>query len=163
MTYKKHQAGAACFIGERTDLIALACSIVGCSATAEDLVQESWIRWQGRAYPEESARPIFRRIVVNLARDWHRKEKRAQIRLRSLYPIAETALDSEHIVITRDDLARAIVALRELPDRTLTAFRMHRLENLTYQDIASHLGVSTPRAFQLVRQALVHIALRLDA
>ncbi|MEM6678904.1 MAG: sigma-70 family RNA polymerase sigma factor [Pseudomonadota bacterium] len=166
MAGSEDHPGAATFVVERQDLIALACSIVGSPAVAEELVQDSWLRWQGRAYPEEQARPILRRIVVNLAHDWHRREKRERIGMRALstteLTAETTALNTEDIVVTRNDLAVAIAALQELPERSLLAFRLHRMEGRTYEEIAARLGVSTSRAFQLVRAALVHVAKRIE-
>ncbi|MEM7507784.1 MAG: sigma-70 family RNA polymerase sigma factor [Pseudomonadota bacterium] len=155
--------GEMAFVDERQRLIALACSIVGCGATAEDVVQESWLRWQTRSYPEAAAGPIFRQIVVNLARDWRRKEKREAQHLDAHRGTQTPVFDTEYIVITRDDLAQAIEALRDLPERTFAAFRMHRLDEMTYAEIARQLDISTPRAFQLVQRALVHVATRLDS
>ncbi|MEM8576047.1 MAG: sigma-70 family RNA polymerase sigma factor [Pseudomonadota bacterium] len=158
---RKH-AGEACFVDDRRDLVRLARSIVGCPSIAEDVVQDSWLRWQGRSYPDQDAQLIFRRIVANLARDWRRKDRRERIGLLTLSQIERTAPDTEHVVIARADLAAAVIALGELPERTLAAFRMHRLQNMTYQEIGERLNISTQRAFQLVQRALIHVAVRLQ-
>lgn len=67
--------GLRCFVDDRDRLIAIACRIVDSRAVAEELVQESWLRWDARDYPADKAAPIFRSIVANLARDWRRRQR----------------------------------------------------------------------------------------
>ncbi|MEM1162220.1 MAG: hypothetical protein AAGJ28_14890 [Pseudomonadota bacterium] len=55
------------FLDEREDLLALARSVVGRVDVAEDLVQESWLRWDASDYPHDQAKPIFVRIIKNHA------------------------------------------------------------------------------------------------
>lgn len=145
---------------ERSDLIALARSIVGSSHIAEELVQESWLRWVGRDYPSERSVPIFRRIVANLSKDWRRRQKIEAAGLQAIVCDVEEPVDGERIVMARQELTQVAKILSELPDRTLTVFRMHRLEGLTYAEIGKHLGIGTTRVHQLLQDALVHVALR---
>ena len=65
-------------------------------------------------------------------------------------------------IVHRDELRVISEALAELPERTRIAFRMYRLEGRTLQAIADHLGVSVVRTHQLVKEAIVHAARRLD-
>ncbi|MEM8556177.1 MAG: sigma-70 family RNA polymerase sigma factor, partial [Pseudomonadota bacterium] len=148
------------YIGQRDDLIALAHSIVGNAQTAEDVVQDSWLRWIGKSYPKDRAAPILRRIVANLAKDWHRSSKVEERAMREQALLHDPSLDSERIVMARQDLAEVVSILNELPERTLAAFRMHRLEGLTYREIGVRLEIGTTRVHQLVQAALVHVALR---
>ncbi|MEM9735078.1 MAG: RNA polymerase sigma factor [Pseudomonadota bacterium] len=159
---KSEIASVDAFVRERDDLVALARNVLNNASTAEDVVQDSWFRWAGRSYPIEDARPILRRIVINLARDLLRREKRERIGLETRPPMAELAPDAERVVIAREEVAIVVAALSELPERTLTAFRLQRIHGLTYEEIGQRLEVSTQRAFQLVRRALVHIALRME-
>ena len=148
------------FIAERDDLIALARSVVGHPDIAEDIVQDSWIRWSHKTYPSRDAVPIFRRIVANLAKDWYRRRRTEQRGMDAERLVQDEAPNAEHVYIARQELAQVIAILRELPDRTLCAFRMHRLEGKTYKEIGAHLGVGTTRVHQMVHKALVHVALR---
>ncbi|MEO0957883.1 MAG: sigma factor-like helix-turn-helix DNA-binding protein, partial [Pseudomonadota bacterium] len=65
-------------------------------------------------------------------------------------------------VIARDQVRRIAAALAELPTRTVAAFRMSRLDGLTYEEIGRHLGISKAGAYRLVAQALVKIVVHLD-
>ncbi|MEM7058832.1 MAG: sigma-70 family RNA polymerase sigma factor [Pseudomonadota bacterium] len=158
---KDQPIGLDTFVQDRDSLIALAKSFVRSSAIAEELVQDSWLRWHGRHYPAEKAAPILRRIVRNLALDWHRRQKSERSGLEAQKLTIADAPDSETVVMARQELLAVARVLAELPDRTLTAFRMYRLEGRTYAEIARHLDIVPSRAHQLVRNALVHMALRL--
>ncbi|MEM9784340.1 MAG: RNA polymerase sigma factor [Pseudomonadota bacterium] len=150
------------FVTERESLIALARSFVRSTAVAEELVQDSWLRWQRSQYCSAKARPIFRTIVANLARDWWRRERRERAVLDSLAPHAESAIATDRVVIARSDLARVLATLEALPPRTRTAFRLSWQDGLGYAEIGRRLGVSKARVHQLVHRALVELALSLD-
>lgn len=163
MSKKTDEDGLNIYMRERSNLIALASSILGNSYIAEEVVQESWIRWVGHSYPAEKATPIFRRIVANLSKDWYRAQKVEMRGLQSLLHEPQQALDAERVVIARQELREVAAILAELPPRTLMAFRMHRLDGLTYMQIGKHMGIGTTRVHQLLQNALVHVAVRRNA
>lgn len=150
------------FINDRDKLLALALTFVGNRAVAEDLLQDSWIRWSGRNYPPHQAKPIFRRIVANLARDWHRRQKTERVALATHKLTFDPALDSERVVIARQDLRHAVRALGSLPARHVLALRLRRVEGLSYAQIAERIGTVPSRAYTLVAEAIVHVAIHLD-
>lgn len=146
------------FLVRQRDLIALANKVVRNPAVAEELVQDSWIQWSAKSYPEQDAAPIFTRIVMNLARDWHVKQRREWARLEAFALLYDDAPDTERIVIARIDLMNVLRALNQLPHRSLRAFRLSRVEGMTYAQIGKDLGVSTSMAYRLVADALVELA-----
>ncbi|MEM6677500.1 MAG: sigma-70 family RNA polymerase sigma factor [Pseudomonadota bacterium] len=150
------------FITRRRDLIALANAVVGNRSIAEELVQDSWLVWSTRAYPQHRAGPILKRIVLNLARDRYRRQRVEWRYLQFGAPEPDAAPDTERHYIARETIEQVVAALEELPERTLAAFRMHRLDGLTYAQIGERLDIVPSRAHQLVRNALLHIALRVD-
>lgn len=147
------------FLDGRSDLIALAQAIVKNRAVAEELVQDSWISWSGKSYPDDKARPIFKRIVLNLAKDWYRKQKTEKIRMDAYALLYDDAPDTERVCIARQDLMNVLFALQKLPPKALRAFRLSRVEGLTYAEIADHMGIATSTAYGLVADALVHLTL----
>lgn len=153
--------GVWLYRNRRGELLATAEAIVRCSAIAEDLVQESWIRWNAKSYDPAQAFLIVRRIVRNLAFDWQRRTKleRDVVETGLLNPAVEP--DPERIYFARDSLRLADAALAELPDRTRRAFMLRRVDGLSLQEIGVRLGVSNQRAHQLVRSALLHLDRRL--
>ncbi|MEM8797749.1 MAG: RNA polymerase sigma factor [Pseudomonadota bacterium] len=163
MVNKTHrdEDGLETFLSERERLMVLAQSIVRNPAIAEELVQDSWLRWGSRSYPTDRIKPILNRIVANLCRDWLRRQKAEKHGLDYLGLFSDTAPDTERIVISRQDLAIVMKAIGTLPRRTAHALYMNRIEGMTCAEIGTALDVSTQRAHQLVRSALVHIALHL--
>jgi RNA polymerase sigma factor (sigma-70 family) len=145
----------------RGELLATAEAIVGCSATAEDLVQESWIRWNSKSYDPAQAFLIVRRIVRNLAFDWRRRTKLERDFVDSVLISTAAEPDPERIHLAREGLRRADAALAELPNRTRKAFELRRVHGLSFEEVGARLGVSNQRAHQLVRNALLHLDRRL--
>lgn len=147
------------FLKERENLIGIACKIVQDHAIAEDLVQESWLRWSGRDYPQEKAAPIFKRIVTNLARDFYRGKRREAQFIAEFGWQLDGMPSSERAVSAREELKQVVVALRSLPPRTVDAFRMHFVDGMTYAETGKQLGISLSRAHALAEDALVAIAI----
>ncbi|MEM8794490.1 MAG: RNA polymerase sigma factor [Pseudomonadota bacterium] len=155
-------AKVSLFCEDREQLLALARSIVKNGAIAEEIVQDSWIRWDGHSFEKDSSRWILRRIVSNLCKDWLRRQKveRSSLQVFSLFE--EHAPDTERVVISRQELRIVVNALKRLPKRTLTAFRLNRLDGLTFVEIGAEMNISAPRAYQLVCEALLHLTIELD-
>ena len=159
---RTREAGLEPFVEGRGELIALSERIVGSHAVAEEVVQESWLRWNGQNYPADSARSVVISIVRNLAYDWLRRRRRERVALGVTAAQSEVP-DTERIAIDREDVARVAEALAELPERSRQAFFLSRIEGLSHAEIGRRLGISKPRAHQLVHRALLHIARRLQA
>jgi len=149
------------FLKERENLIGLACQIVKDHAVAEDLVQDSWLRWSEQNYPQCKAPFIFRKIVTNLAKDWYRRQKTERDYLTLHLPGEVDAPDSERVFLARQDLKKVVAALRRAPKRSVFAFRLHRSEGYSYARIAKELQVSPSTAFKLVEDVLVEVVIAL--
>ncbi|MEM9011425.1 MAG: RNA polymerase sigma factor [Pseudomonadota bacterium] len=154
--------GLTAWVKDREHLIALARHVVGSPAVAEEIVQEGWLRWHGRGYSADDVRPLLRRIVVNLARDWRRRREveTAVVAEQALH--SRYAFDSERIVAARQDLACITEELAQMPRRTVRALWLHRIEGRTYAEIAAQLGVAQSTAYRLIEDALVQLILVLD-
>ena len=57
------------FLGRRSSLLRRLARLVGCRSTAEDLVQDAWVR-SAAAGPVAEAAPFLDRVAANLARAW---------------------------------------------------------------------------------------------
>ncbi|MEM6482582.1 MAG: RNA polymerase sigma factor [Pseudomonadota bacterium] len=156
-------AALSAFVEDREKLISVACRIVESRAVAEEIVQESWLRWHDKDYPASQAKPIFQRIVYNIAYDLLRRQRLERNVLALEYLVSETAPDSEQIVVARQDLRRAVAALMRLPKRTVRALRLRSNEGLSYTQIGLRMQISRSRAYELVEDALVEISLAIDA
>ncbi|MEM8626220.1 MAG: sigma-70 family RNA polymerase sigma factor [Pseudomonadota bacterium] len=153
------------FAGGRESLVALATRIVGNRAIAEELTQEGWLRWAVREYPDSVASRILSRIVKILALDWLRR-RRVEIdiheRVFEVSALRVDGIDAERITISRQESKRVLRALEHLPNRTREAFLLSRVQGLTNREIGDRLGVSAPRASQLVKRAMAHLAAQTD-
>jgi RNA polymerase sigma factor (sigma-70 family) len=146
--------GATQSWAHHSDLVMYARRVLGDrSDTAEDIVQEAYLRLLGLAASDEapsSARPWLFRVVRNLAID----ERRGAARRGT--PVAEVgalgavaAVDTAALVEQREEISEAFRELAALPPRERRALEMDQA-GAGAQEIASELG-TTPNA---VHQAL---------
>jgi len=112
--------------------------MVGDPATAQDIVQEAYVRaWRQWSVISTYEQPEawVRLVVSRLATDWWRR-----VTVRRRFEAAERPADpvpppSETTVLLVD-------ALRRLPARQRQAFCLHHLLDLTVGDVARELAVS---------------------
>ncbi len=161
MTARPCEPGLRTYVDERHALIALAVRIVDSHAVAEELVQESWLRWSKHDYSADDAAPVFKSIVRNLALDWRRARHREFSSLPDLAALRGEVPCSERAVIAKDELRRVVEALHRLPPRTLRAFRLRFVDGLTYAQIGKRIDLSLSRARTLVENAMVEISIAL--
>jgi RNA polymerase sigma-70 factor (ECF subfamily) len=168
-----HQGKAtlSIYLAHRRALVNYASGIIGSRTHAEDVVQEAYIRFSAAGKEGRRGASIERpvnylyRIVRNLALDWTRRASRETLASTDTGEIAVTASDApstEEILLYRDELRIVAEALLELPERTRLAFNMVRLEGRSLQEAADRLGVSAVRVHQLVKEAVLHGARKLD-
>lgn len=155
------------YLAHRSALVDYAMPIVGSRAQAEDVVQEAWLRFNGRAAEQAGIHnPVsyLYRIVRNLALDLSRRlqtENRQPDGDEMLLTLAVESASPEHSILYQDELRMVQQALDELPERTRQTFILHRINGLPLQQIAIQLNISTSLAHQLVHSALSHCAERL--
>lgn len=157
----------ALYLEHRGSLVNYANGIIRDRAGAEDVVQEAYLRFSsasGDIRPITSPVSYLYRIVRNLALDWVRRSSGAVSSGDAdvLEGVAQEAPTAEDVLYYRDELRILADALAELPERTRIAFNMYRIEGHTLQQVAGHLGISVARAHQLVKDAILHAARRLD-
>lgn len=136
--------------------------------TAADLTQDAFLRvmtaTEDRAI--ENPRAYLHHVARNLSIDTARREgrlRRTEVHDGDSAAVADLAPDSERIVADRQLLAIAEAALAELPERTRYAFEAHRMGERTIAEIAGELGLSTTRTWTLIRNAYLHLRIRVDA
>lgn len=155
--------GATQSWAHHSDLVMYARRVLGDkSDTAEDVVQEAYLRLLGLAASDEaptSARPWLFRVVRNLAID----ERRSAARRAD--PVADTAIlgaaaldDTAELVEQREEIAGAFRDIAALPPRERKALEMDQA-GIGAHAIAAELG-TTPNA---VHQALFRARKRLRA
>jgi RNA polymerase sigma-70 factor (ECF subfamily) len=163
---------AALFEAHRKYLIGVAYRMLGTLADAEDVVQDAFLRWHGAATSAanagdsslENPRGYFTRIVTRLCLD---RLKSAQAR-REIYvgpwlpePIIGAGLervDPRHEAELADDISYALMlTLERLSPLERTAFLLHDVLDVEFDEIAEMLERSSDSCRQLAARARTHI------
>jgi len=132
-----------------------------CRAPADevdDLVQDVFLRLQA----VRLRGPIrdMERYLFTVARHVYFDRKRSlAVRCSALHdclddvPEPASDLSPERIVSARQDYARAMAAVRDLPPRARAAFQLYRFEDLSYAAIAERMAISRDSVKELLHRA----------
>lgn len=130
------------------------------SEAIADLLQDAFTRLSSAAGTRQPDRPAayLQRIVRNLVVDRARRARHE----RAFIPLDESALPSiapeqEQAVALGDLMRRYRAALATLTPHTRRVFLMHRVDELTYREIARRLGISVATVEYHMSRALVHL------
>ncbi|EKV28967.1 Sigma-24 (FecI) [Caenispirillum salinarum AK4] len=152
------------YLSHRDALLGYAAQITGSRAEAEDVVQDAYVRLMGSTAtagsPHHLRNPAgyLYKIVRNLCLDTKRRS-RAQVHdLPMSDPTWNASADE---ALLRDEVRCIEKALTRLPERTRTAFELHRLHGYTLQETAAELNVSAARVHQMIQTAMLHCAAEL--
>ncbi len=135
-------------------------------ALVEDLAQEVFVRfWEKRQQITiaVSVQAYLRRMAVNEALGWLRRNKRWEE--EEFHPEMSAALDySAEEQYMHGEMERSIAnAIDALPPKCRTVFQLSRFEELTYQEIADHMGISIKTVENQMGKALRLLRERLKA
>jgi RNA polymerase sigma-70 factor (ECF subfamily) len=129
----------------------------------DDLVQDVFVRMQTSqsTSPIENAERYLFRVAQNVLISRYRADGSRERHLHM--PIHEEIdpgdeLSPERIAIGRDEYARIVQAITDLPPRVRAAFVFHRFENMTYQAIAARMGITKNSVKELIHRALVRLS-----
>ena len=127
---------------------------------ADDLVQEAWVRLAGYEIEHEVIEPeaLLMRIALNLSIDTYRARaaRGDEVQLEEVVLIDATPT-AEAVVLSRERMARMSICLGRLNDKTRDIFIAHRIEGLSYQDIAQSHRLSISTVEKHIAKALVQI------
>lgn len=135
---------------------------IGNPDDALDLVQDSFARMLGSAAncPEWVARPeaYLQRVARNLLLDRKKMDAR---RLRHLHVVADedriAGADLQRQLESRDMLRRLEAAMLKLKPRTREIFMAHRLDGMSYAEIAERTGLSVKGVEKQMSRAIAQI------
>lgn len=150
------------YIAERWRLQRLVMRLTGNHATAEELVQDAFLRFiAGNADQDiKSCEAYLTRIARNLALN-HMRHLRQGVELPCETEILEAMTDerpsTEMTLIARQTLATTLRAIMALPPRRREIFILHRFEELTYNQIAARLGISRNTVMVQIVNALADL------
>lgn len=109
------------------------------SDEADDLVQEAWVRLARYEKEQAVVQPeaFLMRAALNLSIDAHRaRASRGEEVVIDEVELVDAAPTAEAIMLGRERLARLSVGLGRLSEKTRDIFLAHRIDGLSYQEIA---------------------------
>lgn len=124
-----------------------------------DLIQECFRRFMASsAYPRVLAQqpgPYLFRTARNLLAERGRSDARRMAAHHTSYEEPEIAGPDPHAALeARDEMRRVGEALGRLRPKTRDIFLMHRIDGLTYEEIASQMGMSVKGVEKQIAKAL---------
>lgn len=152
------------FIAHRQRLVWSVYRIVKCGETAEDVVQDAYLRVSA-ALRDRSVRtlqPFLYRTARNLAID-HVRGRRIRSRIvgeaadeSSANQIASSVPTPERQALDRERLAVLEAAMADMPPRRREILIRARLHGWSHAQIAAHFGISESAVQKNVHVALAH-------
>ena len=133
---------------------------------AADLTQEVFLRYAQRGGMAAIVhdRTYLYRTAHNLAIDHVRRTDRHRTDSTAHQDLADIPDDSpspEDVVDARDRLDQLRSAIQQLPQRTRQVFVLHRIQELTYGEVATRLGISESSVQKHLAKALQHVMQRI--
>lgn len=149
------------FLAHRAMVFTIAYDILGAVADAEDVVQETYLRWRAVEGPVANPRAYLARIASRQALN----SLRTVARRREDYPgewlpeplptgPERQAADPEAAVLTASEVSTAmLVLLQTLSGPERAAFILHEVFGFGYPEIAASLESGEPAVRQMVHRA----------
>jgi RNA polymerase sigma factor (sigma-70 family) len=130
---------------------------------AKEIAQEAYVKVLQLEQPGATSflRAYLFRVAGNLAVDRIR-QRRSRTRLDQLDSIDDflTEATAERAAIAGQELALLKRAVEELPAKCQQAFRLHKLEDRAFADVAQVMGMTERMVRKYVARALVYVRLR---
>jgi RNA polymerase sigma factor (sigma-70 family) len=128
------------------------------NSEAEDIVQDVFMRAYGALRTGEreiAVRPWLYRVAHNRCIDYVRRAPATPLQPDELLP---GGIDPVAEAEQREDLRRLVTDLHALPDAQRSALIIRELEGLSYDDLATTLGVTVPAVKSLLVRARTGLA-----
>ncbi|MBD9359791.1 RNA polymerase sigma factor [Methylomonas fluvii] len=148
----------------RHELLRFLSQRISCTDTAQDIFQETFIRYAGYGGKDsvENPRAFIFRIAANLATDYLRSRSRhagpdleaaandeAEVDVQS-------SLSAERTVMSQQQLEQLITALDDLSPKCREVFILLKLKHYSYAEVEQRLGISQTMIFKYLTQAMRH-------
>lgn len=148
----------------RQELLRFLSQRLSCTETAQDIFQETFIRYAGYGGKDqiENPRAFIFRIAANLATDYLRSHSRHYGRGADVIPddeaqdTAHASLSAERTVMSQQQLEHLIAALDELSPKCREVFILLKLKHCSYAEVEQKLGISQAMIFKYLTQAVRH-------
>jgi RNA polymerase sigma-70 factor (ECF subfamily) len=146
------------FRTNRGHLLGLAYRMLGSYSEAEDIVQETWIRWS-KAGGEDILRPLafLRKITTRLCLDYLKSARQRREQYVGPWlpePLPDyLATGTDEAVLANDVTMSLLVTMERLSPAERAAFLLHDIFDLPFAEIASILDRAEPACRQLAARA----------
>lgn len=148
---------------ERTPLLGFLRRRMPCEEDVQDVAQECLMRMLRYAHsePPRAWKPLLYRVAANAACD-HARRRTARhsdehVPLEQEDLISET-LRPDQALARDEELAILEHAILELTPKCRQVFLLHRMEGMTYSEIAEHMGFSESMVQKYISRALGALA-----
>ncbi|MEM9765916.1 MAG: RNA polymerase sigma factor [Pseudomonadota bacterium] len=140
----------------------------GCAFLAEDVVQDTWLKAAGvSGINPRNAEAYVRRMAINIALD-HLRREALRSRIGEMLGCdgssglaAGAAKTTEEAIASKQEAARIVTAIREMPEKRRAAFLLYRVDGLTMRQVGLRLGISERTVEKHVARALLDCRRRL--
>jgi RNA polymerase sigma-70 factor (ECF subfamily) len=133
---------------------------------AADLAQEAFFRLlrsdkvaEAQASTARDARAYLFSIAANLAIDHRRQARRQQtdpVEIATIAAFPDPRPSAERTSLSREELRVLAAAVAGLPPRGREVFLMHKIEDLSYAEIAARLGIAKNTVIVHMVRSLAH-------
>jgi RNA polymerase sigma-70 factor (ECF subfamily) len=152
------------FVAHRSLLFTVAYEMLGSAADAEDVLQESWLRW---ADVERSEVRDPRAYLIQIVSRQALNRLRSLSRRREEYvgewlpePLLTSPDVAEDVELAESVSIAMLTVLETLAPAERAVFVLREVFDLPYGEIADAIGKSTPTVRQIARRAREHVAAR---
>lgn len=151
------------FLKARSRLETVAEARTGSKTTAEDLLQDAWLRLEKvrSDVPIENPAGFIVSVTKRTVIDHVRKERRRAEIDAEISDVLWDSVDEispERYLIGRESLEAVCAVLDELPEKTRRIFLMNRIERIPHRRIAEQLGITDEAVYYHIRRALERLA-----
>ena len=132
---------------------------------ADDLVQEAWVRLACYEREQAVAKPeaFLMRTALNLSIDTYRaRVNHGEEVLLEEVVLIDTAPGAEAVVLARERLARLSVCLSRLTEKNRDIFLSHRVDGMTYQEIAQRHGLTISTVEKHIAKATLQVTIWME-
>ncbi|TDD21727.1 RNA polymerase sigma-70 factor [Nonomuraea diastatica] len=149
------------FEEHRSLLVGVAYRILGSVADAEDVVQETWLRWSGvDKAGVGDAKAYLIRVTSRLAVDrlrWAKSRRESYVGPWLPEPISTAPDAAEHAELAESVEMALLVVLETLSPLERAVFVLREAFDLPFAEIAEIIARSEPATRQLARRAREHV------
>jgi RNA polymerase sigma-70 factor (ECF subfamily) len=161
------------FFEKRENLLLFLAARTRCMATAEDLLQDLYLKVASIQAEDADVRApsaLLYRMAANLLVDHVRSAQRSSRRSADWRRETRAFVDGEEVagevpadeaVIARERVRLLAEAVEALPPQMGRAFRLHKLEGRSQKETAEAMGVSVKMIEQHIQAAIGRLAQRL--